>query len=160
MNWVFDMNLSASDIIAIFALLVAGLAALYARWSSIEAKKANQISLISGRKEIYIAFIDLKMHMLQNQQSAQLAEVSKFYYHTITACLFFQSSLAKDIQDYYDACFWIADIYRSDGRITLQNSREDQEKYLKAEKDLSSKIDRKILKIFKDMNIEPKCKII
>ena len=107
-----------------------------------------------------IAFIDLKMHMLQNQQSAQLAEVSKFYYHTITACLFFQSSLAKDIQDYYDACFWIADIYRSDGRITLQNSREDQEKYLKAEKDLSSKIDRKILKIFKDMNIEPKCKII
>ena len=57
MNWVFDMNLSASDIIAIFALLVAGLAALYARWSSIEAKKANQISLISGRKEIYIAFL-------------------------------------------------------------------------------------------------------
>ena len=39
MNWVFDINLRASDIIAIFALLVAGLAALYARWSSIEAKK-------------------------------------------------------------------------------------------------------------------------
>jgi hypothetical protein len=155
MNWIFDMELSASDI---FTLLVAVLAALYARWSSMEAKKANQISLVSGRKEIYIAFINLHMHMLQKQQSAQLAEVSKFHYHTITSRLFFKSSLAKDIHDYYDACFWIADM--RDRGVTLQESREDLRRYLEAEKRLSKKIDSEILKIFQNMNIEPKFKII
>ena len=99
------MNLSTSDKIAILALLVAVLAALYARWSSMEAKKANQISLLSGRKEIYIAFLNLKMHMQQCQGSAQLAEVSKFYYSVINSQLYFPADLAKEVEDYYDACF-------------------------------------------------------
>ena len=159
MNYIFDMNLSTSDKIAILALLVAVLAALYARWSSMEAKKANQISLLSGRKEIYIAFLNLKMHMQQCQGSAQLAEVSKFYYLVLNAWMYFPDSLAEEIKDYYDACFWIADIYRKDGGVTLQ-SREDKKRYLEVEKNLSSTIDSRILKIFKDMNIEPKCKII
>lgn len=159
MNCIFDINLSTSDKIAILAALVAGLAALYARWSSMEAKKANQISLLSGRKEIYIAFFNLKMHMKQCQGSAQLAEVSKFYYLVLNAWMYFPDSLAKEINDYYDACFWIADIYLRDGGVTLQ-SREDQKRHLEVEKRLSSTIDSKILKIFKDMNIESKFKII
>ena len=155
MNWIFDMELSASDI---FTLLVAVLAALYARWSSMEAKKANQISLLSGRKEIYIAFLNLKMHMQQCQGSAQLAEVSKFYYLVLNAWMYFPDSLAEEIKDYYDACFWIAEIHNRKEGVTPQ-SREDQERYLEIEKKLSSTINSKILKIFQNMNIEPKFKI-
>ena len=159
MNCIFNISLSTSDIIAILAFFVASLSALYARWSSIEAKKANQISLLSGRKEIYIAFFNLKMHMQQYCDSAQLVEVSKFYYSVINSQLYFPADLAKEVEDYYDACFWIADIYRKDGGVTLQ-SREDKKRYLEVEKNLSSTIDSRILKIFKDMNIEPKFKII
>ena len=158
MNCIFNISLSTSDIIAILAFFVASLSALYARWSSIEAKKANQISLLSGRKEIYIAFFNLKMHMQQYYDSAQLVEVSKFYYSVINSQLYFPADLAKEVEDYYDACFWIADIYRRDGGVTPQ-SRKDQERYLEIEKKLSSTINSKILKIFQNMNIEPKFKI-
>ena len=151
MNCIFNISLSTSDIIAILAFFVTSLSALYARWSSIEAKKANQISLLSGRKEIYIAFFNLKMHMQQYCDSAQLVEVSKFYYSVINSQLYFPADLAKAVEDYYDACFWIADIYRRDGGVTPQ-SRKDQERYLEIEKKLSSTINSKILKIFQDMN--------
>lgn len=156
MKCIFNISLSTSDIIAILAFLAASLSALYARWSSLEAKKANQISLLSGRKEIYIAFFNLKMHMEQYCDSAKLVEVSKFYYSVINSQMYFPADLAKEVEEYYDACFWIAEIHSRDGGVTLQKSREDQERYLKVEKDLSSKINSKILKIFKDMNIEPK----
>ena len=147
------MDFNTSDKIALLALLVAVLAAIYARWSSLEAEKANQISLINGRKEIYLAFINLKMHMLQQRQGAQLTEVSKFYHHTITAHLFFPASLAKKIQDYYDACFWLADSYQLNGDATLENSNKDkQSKYLDTQSGLSLTIDTEILKLFKALN--------
>lgn len=38
MNCIFDFQLSFSDVIAIAALLIAGLSALYARWSWAESK--------------------------------------------------------------------------------------------------------------------------
>ena len=80
MNCIFNISLSTSDIIAILAFLVAGLSALYARWSSIEAKKANQISLLSGRKEIYIAFFNLKMHMQQYYDSEPYRVCRRLFY--------------------------------------------------------------------------------
>ena len=89
--------------------------------------------------------------MQQYYDSAQLVEVSKFYYSVINSQLYFPADLAKEVEDYYDACFWIADIYRRDGGVTPQ-SRKDQERYLEIEKKLSSTINSKILKIFQDMN--------
>jgi hypothetical protein len=157
MNCIFNISLSISEIIAILSLPVAVLSAVYARWSSMEAKKANQIGLLIGRKEIYIAFLNLKMHMKQCQCSAELAEVSKFYYLSINACMYFPASLAQDITDYYDACFGIAETYQREGIIKSQ-SREDLENHFRREKELSSTINEKILKIFQNMNLEPKFK--
>jgi len=47
-----------TDIIALLALLVAGLSALYARWSWREAKKANNISLLGHKKKFTMRFMN------------------------------------------------------------------------------------------------------
>eukprot|EP01034_Spumella_vulgaris_P040041 gene40041-49510_t len=64
-----EINLETSDVIAILAMLVSGLSALYARWSWGEAKKANQISVLGSQREIYDAFFELKMHMPECKNS-------------------------------------------------------------------------------------------
>ena len=74
MECTLDIKLSTSDIISILALLVAGLSALYARWTWSEAEKANKISLLGHRKEIYDAFFELKMHMMQKAETANIAK--------------------------------------------------------------------------------------
>jgi len=118
MAYISEIKLNTSDVIALLALLVAGLSSLYARWSWREAKKANQISLLGHKKEIYDAFFELKMHMTQKAELAEQGEVSKFYYPSRNAKIYLPSNLAKDIETYFDACFWIADIHRKYGGIS------------------------------------------
>lgn len=58
------------------------------------------------------------------------------------------NSLAKDIEDYYDACFWISDIYSSDVGITSQDS-DKSKKYLEIANRLSPKLMRKYQRYLK-----------
>ncbi|MNR44660.1 hypothetical protein D3C85_1634300 [compost metagenome] len=83
MACIFEIKLDTSDVIALLALLVAGLSALYARWSWREARRANQISMLGHKKEIYDAFFEIKMHMTQKAEFADFGEVFKFYYPSI-----------------------------------------------------------------------------
>lgn len=95
------------------ALLIALLSALYARWAATEAKKANRISLLQYRTEIYDAFKALAMHMIQHADQAMHSEVTKFYHPSRNAKFYFDSELAKEIERYYDLCFAIADQNRT-----------------------------------------------
>jgi len=146
MAYMFEMKFDASDVIALLALLVAALSALYARWSWNESRKANQISLLGHKKEIYDAFFELKMHMTQKAQFAELGEVSKFYYQSKNAKIYLPSSLAKDIEKYFDACFGIADASGKYGGVTKESSAEC-EKHVKVEKELAPKIEKEIIKL-------------
>lgn len=149
MGCIFEIKMGASDVIALLALLLAGLSALYARWSWSEAKKANQISLLGHKKEIYDAFFELKMHMTQKAEFAELGEVSKFYYQSKNAKIYLSSTLAQDIEKYFDACFWVADIHRKYGGISKESSAEC-EKHMETEKELAPKIEKEILKVLQD----------
>ena len=150
------MGLNVMDYVTILAVSVAGLSALYARWvgvaaknATIEAKRANEISLLSRRIEIYDAYIHLKMHMLQKRGSAESSEVSKFYYSSLSAKAFFKAELADDINNYYDACFWIADINsKNEGNMNAEN-REQKESFLKKEQELSKSLDKDFVRIFR-----------
>ncbi|MFM5879900.1 hypothetical protein ACET7V_10725 [Aeromonas sanarellii] len=93
--------------------LIALLSALYARWTWTEAKNANRISLHQYRKDIYDAFLQLRMHMTQYADQAVLSEVTKFYYPSINAKFYFNSELAREIECYYDLCFKLADKNRN-----------------------------------------------
>lgn len=149
MGCIFEIQLGASDIIALLALVLAGLSALYARWSWSEAKRANQISLLGHRREIYDAFFELKMHMTQKAEFAELEEVSKFYYQSRNARIYLPSALAKDIEKYFDACFWVADIHRNYGGISKERHAEGK-KHLQVGYELAPKIEKEILKVLQD----------
>ncbi|PPC76967.1 hypothetical protein C4K68_12695 [Pokkaliibacter plantistimulans] len=150
MDCLFEFKMGTTDIIALLALLVAGLSALYARWSWSEAKKANNISLLGHKKEIYDAFYELKMHMTQKAKSAELGEVSKFYYHQKNAKIYLPSKLAEDIEKYYDACFRICDIHRRDGGLTTE-SGADFEPHIANEKRLAPIIEKALVRLLQEV---------
>lgn len=149
MECIFEIKLGASDVIALLALLVAGLSALYSRWSWGEARRANQISLLGHKKEIYDAFFELKMHMTQKAEFAELGEVSKFYYPSKNAKFYFPSDLAKDIEKYFDACFCVAVIHQQYNGISNE-SRKEYMPHKEVEKELAPKIDKEIIKLLKE----------
>lgn len=146
MPCIFEITLSVSDVIAIVAALVAGLSALYARWSWHETKRANKISLLQHQKEIWDAFFELKMHMTQKAKFAELKEVSKFYYHARNAKIYFPRDLSEQIEKYYEACFWISDIHRKTGGASAESTLE-AEPHIKTEEKLAPTIESKILEI-------------
>ncbi len=146
-----QINIELSDIIAFLAVLVAGLSALYARLAGREAKRANEIALSGHRKEIYDAFFELKMYMQQHAQSAEFAEVSKFYYPSRNAKLYFSKNLAEKISKYYDACFCIADINRSRGANNCEEIKK-RKLHLDTEKKLAPEIDNAISELIRSVN--------
>lgn len=152
MQFILDMNLGRSDAIAFLSFLVAGLSALYTRWSWKETKKANQITLIKEKKEIYDAFFELKMHMSQNAQFAELSEVSKFYYQQKNAKLFLPEKLSSDIEKYFEACFQVAIIHKRNGGASSESHLE-YEQHLSTEERLSGKIENELIKIIKEARI-------
>ncbi|MGR3979796.1 hypothetical protein FW757_03090 [Pseudoalteromonas sp. 1181_04] len=146
-----EVNLGASDIIAISAVLIAGLSAIYARWAWCESRRSNEISLSGHRKEIYDAFFEIKMHMQQKAEFAQLSEVSKLFYPSRNASLYLRDELANQISSYYEACFWVADIHRSTGGLTTE-SMDKCRLHLEAEEDLAPKIDSALSRLIKKIN--------
>lgn len=151
MNCIFDFQLSSSDIIAIFAVLVAGLSALYARWSWAESKKANFISLLAERREIHRAFIELKHHMVQKGQFAISAEVGKFYWANKMAPFYFPKEIAKDLDTYYDACHWLA-YYNIPGEEKTSEEKEKIKNYFATERKLSKELEEKITNFLQNKN--------
>ena len=147
----YQVNMDLSNIIAILAILVAGLSALYARWAWREAYRANEISLSGHKKEIYDAFFELKMHMQQKAEFAEIAEVSKFYYPSRSAKLYLSKSLAEKISKYYEACIWIADIHRRKGGHNAE-SMEKCKPYLDTEQKLAPEIDKAISELIRRAN--------
>lgn len=150
MSCILEIKLTTSDIVAIVAFLIAGLSALYTRWSWYEAKKANHISLLGHKKEIYDAFYDLKMYMNLKHEFAEQSEVSKFYYHSKSANIYLPFSLAADINKYFDACFWIANNYTRYGSLTSECHKENKQ-HLETEKELGPKIEQKLIKMLQEV---------
>lgn len=150
MVFIFEIKLGTSDVIALLALLIAGLSALYARWSWREARKSNKISLLGHKKEIYDAFFELKMHMNQKAEFAEMGEVSKFYYPSRNAKIYLPSDLAEDIEKYFEACFWIADIHRKYSDTSIESSSECKQ-HIDMEIELAPKIEKRIINLLKEV---------
>lgn len=136
----FPLSLDASDVIALFALLVAGLSALYARWAAMQAKRANELSLLAHRKAIYDAFHELRMHMEQRGHRPDMEQVSKFYLPSKDAAFYFKESLATEISKYYDLCFRVADLARV-GNALYPNERDEVKTSAQEARALAEEID-------------------
>ena len=136
-----ELNLNTSDWLAFAAILVAALSALYARWAWSEAHKANKISLHGHKKEIYDAFFELKMHMDQKADLAEIEHIHKFYYGSRNARFYFCGNIADKLKNYFDQCFYIADLNST--KITNEKRFDLMEK-AKVAKALSVEIEKLI----------------
>lgn len=150
MEFCFEIKIDTSDVISVLAVLVAGLSALYTRRSWEEVKRSNNLSIIGRKKEIYDAFFELKMHMIQRTKFADIGEVSKFYYASRNASIYLPFELAEDIRQYFEACFWVGDINRKYGGLTKEGDNE-AEPHLRLERELATKIDKALLKLLEDV---------
>lgn len=89
--------------------------------------------------------------MQQKAEFAELSEVSKFYYPSRNAQLYFSKSLAEKISKYYEACFWVADIHRTKGGHDGE-SMEKCKPHLDTERELAPEIDRAISELIRSAN--------
>lgn len=117
----------ASETIAFLALGAAIWAGVSAHRSAREAKRANQQAMYHERRAVFDAFLDLNMHMQQKGQAPELEKVRAFYRHSHTAAFCFEAALAKEINDYFDAAFWLAT--HADVTPGLQKLPPDQAKH-------------------------------
>lgn len=134
----YVLSFEVSDVIV---TLIAGLSALYARWAAEEAKRANELSLLSHRKAIYDAFYELKMHMERRGMRPDLEQVSKFYYPSRDAAFYVKKSLSSEIEIYYGLCLKVADFSRLGNSICRNESDEIKKAFNDARK-ISEPIDR------------------
>lgn len=149
-----DVIAATSLVIAVASFIVAILSAYYTYSTLCTSKKANEISLLERRSEIYTAFRELKIHMQQKSRFADMSEVAKFYYSSENAKIYFPSDLATEIEIeiYFNACFQLADIHFKYKGINNHSSIESQQ-HIDIQKNLATKLDAKIVDILKRAQI-------
>lgn len=147
-----DVIAATSLVIAVASFIVAIVSAYYTYSTLCTSKKANEISLLERRSEIYTAFRELKIHMQQRSRFADMSEVAKFYYFSENAKIYFSSDLATEIEIYFNACFQLADIHFKYKGINNHSSIESQP-HIDSQKNLAAKIDAKIIDILKRAQI-------
>lgn len=101
---------------------IALLAALYARYSYSQAKKANQLVFHSIIKPIFTSFEDLRIHMDNNGRYADKETVQRFLPYKRDAEIYFDKKTYNLVSEYYSACFHIADmkLSRTNNKLTQE----------------------------------------
>lgn len=100
------MNITTSDVIAVIAILVASLAALYARWSAKAAERSNQIALHDPRVEIY-----LELRKFENCFRGFLSyptddDLDMFYEKAVVMSeLYFEPAISTSFNEMYENCW-------------------------------------------------------
>lgn len=96
--------MDTSTWIAFASFLVALLAAIYARWTSFEAKRSNDIAFHTNKIEIYKEFLALKHAILQRDEKITYEDTKKFYFPHLYSEFFFSEQTHNKIKQYFDIC--------------------------------------------------------
>ncbi len=122
------MPMSQSDYIALAALAVALLAALYARWAANEAKRANEISLHVHKVEIYeevLSFSDCFRGLFSVPTAERLEAFKKRAVQR--AEIYLSKAVHLQLQEIYEHCskseIWLS-IAESEGHKTKDTPSE------------------------------------
>ena len=131
--------------LGVISALIAALSAIYARYSYSQAKKSNQLVFHSMIKPIFVAFDELSLHMNSTGKFADKATVQKFLPYKREAEIYFDKKTNKYLTEYWDACFYMADL-AGHCRSGITNSEQEIkiEEYQKVEKKLVGIIKNRI----------------
>ena len=102
--------MDTSDILALVALLVACLSALYARRAWREAHRANDINAHDRKLEVYRAFDALRFAMLQKACSVTHEETGKFHFPSRDSEFYFDPDIHGKLRKYWEICFELAEL--------------------------------------------------
>lgn len=112
-----------SDLIAFLSLLVAVLAALYARWAWGEARRANEISVHSNRMKIYCALHNLRFAVQTKGIRIEAQHVAPFYHPSREARFYFSNAdTSQKLVEYFDVCFGLTECTRKLSRPNLSDA--------------------------------------
>ena len=148
------MEETLSDVIAFLSFLGAGLAALYARWAWVEARRANELSVHSNRMDIYRALHNLRFAVQANGVTIESKHVFPFYHPSREARFYFSKvETSQKLSEYFDVCFELAECSRKLSRPNLPDtdikkiydkqdelSGREQSLFREAEKDVEEEL--------------------
>lgn len=143
-----SITLETPSVLAIVAILISLLSAIYARTVSSEARRSNEIALLGHRKAILDAFVDLKMHMEQRAQGAELEQVTKFYLWSRNSKIYFMGDLSEKILKYYGDCFKVADLYTK-GNKGFSIERDEINAAFQSAKSAAQDIEDEMVRVIK-----------
>lgn len=96
------MNVAPSDVIAVLALVVAVISALYARASADAARSGNKINLHQPRKDIYDALVDFRRLFRGMDAHPNDEEIDAFFTRAVApAQIYLQPELAARVHSIY-----------------------------------------------------------
>jgi len=139
--------MDAELLLSLAALAISLLAALYARWAAIEAKKANRLSQIEKRIEIYRAFDSLRFAMLRKACGITHEETSALYQAARESEFHFPHSISEKLKKYHHVCFELAEVNRKINRSNLKEEeitafRKQQDELLNEEMILAKNLEK------------------
>ena len=127
-------HVSSTDLLAVLSLLIAGLAALYARRAWSEAHRANDIALHSGRIDIHRALGDLRYVMQTRGLRVETQEVTRFLRLARESKFYFsEPKTSERLKEYFDVCFALGEYTR---KLSRQSVTAEQSAALHEEQDM------------------------
>jgi hypothetical protein len=97
--------MQTSDWIALLAVFVATLSALYARHSVREARRANEIVLHNEKLKIFKGILDLRAKLSANGVNIKEYELFSFYEYVQLSEFYFNKQIYEKVKEYFD-CAW------------------------------------------------------
>lgn len=95
-------DIQTSDLIAIGAACIAGLSALYARWTVTEAKRANEIAIHNERLKIYKSLVDYRALLSAKGPRFSEEELWRFYEPVQLSEFYYGPNLHKEMLSIWD----------------------------------------------------------
>jgi hypothetical protein len=131
--------MTTSDWIAVIAVLVALLTALYTRWVWNEARTTNLLALHVNRLEVYRAFNSLRQAVQERGVNIAPQHVALFYNPSQEAKFYFsEPRTSKLLRDYFDTCWKLTEQARKLDRTPLP---EAERAHLHEEQDRLSRLE-------------------
>jgi len=95
-------EIQTSDLIASVALVIAGLAALYARWTANAAEQANTIAIHNERLKIYKALLDFKALLSARGPRFPENDLWNFYEPVQLSEFYFGEAIYSEMKQVWD----------------------------------------------------------
>lgn len=125
MNPTAFQAMTISDLISLCLLFAAILAAVYARLSASQARRANEISLHNERLKIFRGLLDFRAEITAHGDQFEHAKLADLYNHLQLTEFYYDRKLYEAFKGFFDLA-WEIDVLRHKQK-TIGKPKEEAE---------------------------------